>query len=231
MFTALQRRAAGQAEQRDPECRSDDTIGKILGETFDCRARDARLIELGSITTNNMRDRFASGFKAHVERICDGANVRSKTALRRQARCKERENDQAGQGLVHELREEHRDEKHWREQNHQREHAIAPLVEIVVLFVEMPAEKVDERAKPYDRMADASQNGARIAERLFDRERQQREWQSEGKAHASERDLDYLGDFAREPFNSDRCILSNLREIIIHLHAQPRIGSATERLF
>ena len=67
---------AGQAEKHAPETRRHDTIGEILGETFDGRARDAGFIEGARIAADDLSHRFAPGFEpARIERIGNGGDV------------------------------------------------------------------------------------------------------------------------------------------------------------
>ena len=80
--------AAGQPADREPEHRRDDAVGKILGEAFDRRARDARLVERLGIAADDLRHRLAAAFEPlALERIGDALDVLVEAPLRDQRAC------------------------------------------------------------------------------------------------------------------------------------------------
>jgi len=59
-------RATGQAADRQPEHRRDDSVGEILREAFDRRPRDAGLVERVGIAPDDLRHRLAAAGEAFL---------------------------------------------------------------------------------------------------------------------------------------------------------------------
>lgn len=53
-------RTTWQAQKPHPDGRGDDAIGKVLGETFDRRPADRRLIQLLRVAADDHRDSLAA---------------------------------------------------------------------------------------------------------------------------------------------------------------------------
>ena len=61
--------AAGEPGERHPKRRGDDAVGKILGQAFDGRTRDAGLIQRLGIAPDDLRNRRAAGGEAILTRL------------------------------------------------------------------------------------------------------------------------------------------------------------------
>ncbi len=72
---------ARQPEQREIECRRDDSVRRVFGEALDSGAGDAGLVEFGRIAPDDMADRGAAVAEAPVEAVGDGSYGTGEVAL------------------------------------------------------------------------------------------------------------------------------------------------------
>ena len=168
-------RAAGQAADRQPEHRRDDSVGEILREAFDRRPRDAGLVERVGIAPDDLRHRLAAAGEAFLfERRRDALDMVVEAALGNQRAGDERQPPRTQVAAAEASFRLHKPRRPAAPTTTKAatNPAASPPAAGARVTVERRVERPDHPAEPHHRMADRPQHAIGIAECCFDQQGQ-----------------------------------------------------------